>query len=114
MAVNPVDFHISEVEINAKIDLLITDIHTLLEGTGGGDGLVDVLQEDSRGKVSVMSTKAAQFHSDMKYLVSKIRWYLDLTTLGDTYRLIAAYADNYLVNQNVNKYNYALDRITFF
>jgi hypothetical protein len=112
MAVNPADFYIDQSTIDSKIDTLITEIHELLEGDGGSAvGIIALLEEDDREFVKVLSTKSSQWTRDLRYIESKFKWYLGLSSLGATMRLIAEYADNYAVDVDVNKYNYVLDSI---
>jgi len=89
MAVDPTSFYISQTEIDARIDTLVSGLHTKI------DAAALLLTEDSNGFVSVTSGSASQFNNNLNLIKNDFKWYKDLSNLGEVFRLKGAYADDY-------------------
>ena len=101
--VDPSAFYISQVEIDARIDALVSGLHTKI------DDIVSHLSEDPvTHYVSVVSADFSQFNTKLKLIERDFRWYKDLSNIGDVYRLMGAYADDYTYSV---KECFVLDRV---
>jgi hypothetical protein len=104
MAVDATAFYVDQTELDARIDTLVSDIQTNI------DAIVTHLTEDvTTGYVSVNDGEHSQFNKKTKVIEKQFKWYKDLANIGDTFRLMGAYADDYSYSA---KECFVLDRVS--